>query len=211
VSRGNIRSVPRSEGVNGSTMDFEGMTGPEVDRMVKALLVYTTRKLRRRWFSKTKPDPMEYVSEAMIRVERGKHGHTKRARARNYDEYPSLEAQLRSVIDSLISDDVRGSDNKNIELLDEDAVVADRRPNPEAAVATNERLERFFDNLTELALEAPENDHLVAVVEMMWDEHTMKQSDWVERLGIDRSAANNLKKRLDRLMVKAKEAVDADE
>ena len=126
-------------------------------------------------------------------------------------QYPRLEDQLKAVIDSLISDELRGLDNRSTELLEDKHVTAERRSNPEELVAASEQLGQFFDRLTELALDAKDNDLLLNVIEMLEDDHTMDQSDWVERLGIDRPTANNLKKRLKGLMNKAKEAVDGDQ
>jgi hypothetical protein len=193
-------------------MDFEGMDKDEVATMVKSLLVFAASKLRGRWFRRGKPDPGEYVSDAMILVERGRLGYSgKGARQRNRIAYPRLEDQLRSIIDSLISDEVRGADNRSTNLLDDKVMVADRRSNPEELVGAKEKLSLFFEKLTELAFEAEDNGLLLKVIELLDDDHTMDQGDWVERLGIAQSAANNLKKRLKRLMNKTKEALDADQ
>jgi len=193
-------------------MDFEGLNEDEVATMVKSLVLYASAKLKRRWFRRGRPDPVKYVTDAMVLIERGKLGHTgKGARRRNAIKYPRLEDQLRAVIDSLISDELRGSDNRSTGLIEDPNLVAARRSNPEELVAASEQLGQFFDKLTELAFDAKDNDLLLKVIEMLEDDHSMDQSDWVERLRIDIPTANNLKKRLKGLMNKAKEAVDGNQ
>lgn len=188
------------------------MTEPQIERMIKLLVIYAAGKLRRLWFRRVRLDPEDVVYEALVRLERGRQGQTgPGARQRNRQRYPELADQLTAIVDSLIADEVRRLDHQLTEAAPEQLQVSDQSRDPERQAIARAQLERFYDALYELILDAPDNEHLLACLELLESRHTLDQADWMVALQIDRAQANNLKKRLTRLMHQARRRAEGDD
>lgn len=186
---------------------FEEIKKDELEPMVERLVLHAASKLKKlRWRgvlggpAARGYTPEDIVSEAMVELEIGEKRH------RNKAEYPSVEKQLKSIIDSIVSNAVQSHDNKTTGHTDE-RIMAVRavQYSPEEDAAQNERASKIRDALETIALD---DDDLLAAIDLMLKEGLMMPSDYVERLGLTLAKANGLKKKLRQAVIDAVAVLD---
>lgn len=186
-------------------MDFEGMTDLEVDAMLKRLTAHAAIKLNKLVWRGRRGDPVpaglaaeDIVCDALVALVEG-------VRSRNRAEYPRLEDQLRSIVDSTVSNHVTGAENRLVTRSEGLEDVFPAGISPEAQVSAAEYAIKIHDALLDLVVE---DEQLTQAADLLWSEGTMEPTDLEERLEITKAEANNLKKRLRRAIGQAVKVVD---
>jgi len=180
--------------------EFDNLGLAEQQALLKSLVLHAHDRMRRRsWRGgmggiSTLGTPEEVVALAVSRLLDG-------TRARNRSRYPTLLDQLRSIINSLISDAARSYDNR---LVRNDASGGGDFEDAGAAsthdlVATKE----IWDRVVAGAVNAAANDPLLIEAMALFESGKDRPRDLADALSLTPKEAANLKKRLRRLLRQA--------